>query len=169
MRRPIVLALSFLLGLAGSSTAQRRDSIEQESSERVRLASDSHSFMELFTNLEHDWVQALQKKDEVALDSILAPEFMLWTSENPENPVPRAEWMQHALTSCDIRSFGPQKMAIRAFVGVAVVSFVRQETVDCKDHIGDYFIVDLWEVNHEKWQVAARYITIARRSSHPPH
>jgi hypothetical protein len=124
-------------------------------------ASEPRSFMELFTKLERDWTQAVQEKNKTALESILAPEFMLRSSDNPENPLSRADWIQLALTRSDIRSFTHRAMAIRAFLRVAAVSFVQSQhaTMDGKDRSGDYFIVDLWEVNNDKWQVCARYIT----------
>lgn len=160
MQRTIVFALFLSLCLDTPCAAQAVHKQERETPEKERPASDAHSFMELFTKLERDWTQAVQKKDKTALDAILAPEFMLRTSENPENPLPRAEWIQHALTSYDIRSFSHRVMAIRAFMGVAVVSFVesQQATIDGKDCSGDYFIVDLWEANHGKWQISARYV-----------
>jgi hypothetical protein len=96
------------------------------------------------------------------LDTILAPEFMLRSSENPENPILRADWVRSALTTCDIRSFSHRAMANRALLGVAVVSFVQSQraTVDGRDRSGDYFIVDLWEGNSGKWQLFARYIAL---------
>ena len=119
--------------------------------------------MELFAKLERDWTQAVQKKDKAALDAILAPEFTLRTSENPENLTPRTVWIQNVLTSYDVRSSSQRSMVIRAFLGVAVVSFVQSEqaTVNGKDRSGDYFIVDLWKANHDKWKVAARYMSPA--------
>ena len=52
-------------------------------------------------------------------------------------------------------------------MGVAVVSFVQsqQDITSNKKNTCDYFIVDLWEVNHEKWQAAALFITKADESS----
>ncbi len=159
-RRLILITLVLCLSRVVPCAAQVVHEQERETPEKERPASDAHSFMELFTKLERDWTQAVQKKDKTALDAILAPEFMLRTSENPENPLPRAEWIQHALTSYDIRSFSRRAIAIRAFMGVAVVSFVesQQATIDGKDCSGDYFIVDLWEVNHGRWQMSARYV-----------
>jgi hypothetical protein len=127
--------------------------------EKERPASDARSFQELFRKLENDWIQATQRKDQAALDSILAPEFTVSSSESPENPLSRADWIQRALTGYDIRSYEQRSMVIRAFVGVAVVSFVQSQkaTLDGKDRSGDYMIVDLWEASHNKWQVSARY------------
>jgi len=160
MRRSIFPALLLPLCLAVPCAAQSGHQHGQEKPDEERPASEAHSFMELFTKLERDWIQAVQKKDKPALDTILAPEFMLRSSENPENPIPRADWVQNALTSCDIRSFSHRAMAIRALLGAAVVSFVQSQraTVDGRDRSGDYFIVDLWEAKGGKWQVSARYI-----------
>jgi hypothetical protein len=155
-----MFVLLLLLCLAAPCAARSAHKQGHKTPERDRPASDARSFMELFTKLERDWIQAVQRKDKSTLDAILAPEFMLRTSENPEDPLPRADWIQQALTSYDIRSFSHRAIAIRAFLGVAVVSFVQsqQATIDGEDRSGDYFIVDLWEANHDKWQVSARYV-----------
>jgi hypothetical protein len=158
-------AFAFFLtfSVAASCLAQPAPQHEPAKADDERPASASHNYMELFTRLERDWVQAMQKKDKASLEAILAPEFVLRTSENPENPLPRADWIQQALTSYDIHSSTQRAMAIRAFLGVAVVSFVQSEQafIDGKDRSGDYFVVDLWEAHHDKWQVAARYIAPA--------
>src|SRR5271165_2008769 len=167
MLMAILFALLLSFGLATSCPAQAAPRHEKEKPEGERSASESHSYMELFTKLERDWIQAAQVKDKTALDAMVAPEFMLRTSENPENPQPRADWIQRVLTSYDVRSFSQRTMAIRAFLGVAVVSFVQSEqsTMDGKDHSGDYFIVDLWKAKQDKWQVCARYVAPA--GNHP--
>lgn len=146
--------------LAVSSAVQGTNQRGQETTQKEKPAPEARSFMELFTKLESDWIHAVQKKDKTALDAILAPEFMLRSSEDPENPLPRAEWIQHALSSYDIHSFSHRAMAIRAFLGVAVVSLVQtqQATMDGKNRDGEYLIVDIWEVNHDKWQISARYM-----------
>lgn len=165
MRLPLVLVLSLVLSfcVATPSAAQQARERPEATPEEDRPASESRSYVELFTRLERDWAQAVQKKDKAALDAILAPEFTLRTSEDPENPVPRADWIQKILTSYDVRSSAQRAIVIRAFLGVAVVSFVQSEqvTIGGKDRSGEYFIVDLWKANHNKWQVAARYISPA--------
>ena len=166
MRLAVVLALSFLLCVSSSCAAQRAPKHERESSEKERPVADSRSFMELFTKLERGWTEAAQKKDKDALEAVLAPEFILQTSDNPENPIPRADWIEHTLASDGIGSFSQRTMAIRAFIGVAVVSFVQSQTenVNGKGRTANYFIVDLWEVNQDKWQLAARYIDLVSDS-----
>lgn len=162
VRVPIVFAM-ILLCMVVPCVAQAGQERERGKSEEERPASESHSYMELFTKLERDWSQAIQKKDKAALEATLAPEFIYRSSEDPENPLSRADWMQQALMSSNIRAFSQRAIAIRAFLGVAVVSLVQREqsTVDGKDRSDDYFIVDLWEGHQDKWQVAARYRTPA--------
>ncbi len=165
MRLPLLLALALLLSLCVTtpSAAQRAPEHPEATPEEKRPASESRSYMELFTKLERDWTQAVQKKDKASLDEILAPEFTLRTSEDPENLTSRADWIKNILTSYDVRSWTQRATVIRAFLGVAVVSFVQSEqvTIGGKDRSGEYFIVDLWKANHNKWQVAARYISPA--------
>lgn len=161
MRSIVVLVLSLPLCFIPLYAGEQGQQHEQPKLEEEKPASDSRSYMELFTKLEHEWIQAVQKKDKTTLDAILAPEFTLRTSENPENSQSRADWVQNALTSYDIHSFSQRAMAIRAFLGVAVVSFVQSEqiTANGKDSSHEYFVVDLWKANHNKWQVCARYIS----------
>jgi hypothetical protein len=160
MWRLYLFGLLISFGLSVPSAAQSANQRGREAMQLERPASEARSFVELFTKLERDWIQAVQEKDQTALDAILAPEFMLRSSEEPENPQLRADWIDRALHRYQIRTFSHRALAMRAFLGVAIVSFVQsqQATIDGKDYSGDYFIVDLWEVNHGQWQVSARYV-----------
>jgi hypothetical protein len=157
----IALLLVLALLLPGSTSAQRKKrEKEPQTPEAERPASEAHSFMELFTKLERDWMSAVQKKDRNALDEILAPEFMVRTAVDPKHPISRAEWMQDMLMNYEIRSYSFSDVTIRAFLGVAIVSFVETQkgTIRGKESSGDWFIVDIWETNHGKWQPAARFV-----------
>jgi hypothetical protein len=162
LKKLIKFALVYLSCLVVPCASQVVQKHDQVPSEAERPASDARSFMELFTKIERDWTQALQKKDRTALDAILAPEFIFLNTENPEKPVSRGDWIHSELANCDIHSFSHRAMSIRSYMGVAVVSFIekRQGTINGKDCSGEYFIVDDWEANHGKWQASARYITL---------
>jgi Domain of unknown function (DUF4440) len=156
--KKLILLMTLTLIAPGSLCAQRKHT-EPETPEAERSAANAHSFMELFTKLERDWMDAVRKKDREALEEMLAPEFMLRTSADPQHPVARAEWIQNALTKYEIHSYTQHDFVIRAFLGVAVVSFVQsqQATVNGRKQNGDYLIVDIWETNHGKWQPATRF------------
>ena len=151
--------LILIMSTAVLCAAQVTHAPEKQTPEKDRSASNAHSFTEMFSKLEADFSRAVQDKDEGGVEAMLAPEFMLRTSRDPENPLPRTESIQYVLASCQLRSFTQRAFAIRAFIGVAVVSFVesRQGTIGGKDCSGNYLVVDLWEANHGKWQISDRY------------
>ncbi len=64
------------------------------------------------------------------------------------------------MVSNRIQSYRDRAMTIRAFLGVAIVSFVRSEgaTTSSDNTSNDSLIVDVWETNHGKWQPAARFV-----------
>ncbi len=163
-----VLLFAIMLCLCLSSQAQKKHKSETSTPESERSAQNAHSFMEMFSKLERDWMHAVQKRDQVALDALLAPEFIERRSTDPGHDVLRADWMQEALNNYKLDSFSAREMVIRAFLGNAVVSFVQSRKVTAAgagaDRSGDFFIVDLWVVNHGNWQVAARFVSpIANR------
>ena len=160
MRRSILLTLVASFCLPGYCAAQANGEHEGGRSEKEKPASAARSFLELFTKLERDWIEAAQRGDKAALDAILAPEFAELSAESPESPLSRSDWIQRALTGYDIHSYSQRTMVIRAFLGVAVVSFVQSQeaTFNGEDRSGDYLVVDLWETNHNTWQASARYI-----------
>ena len=141
----------------------RRDPNKKRRRENVtpledRPASDSRSFMELFTKLERDLVLAAQKKDRTSLDGLVAAGFTERTAIDPEHPVARAEWIEKALPDYRLDPMGVRSMVIRAFMGNALVSFVQKQAPSAVDS-RDYFIVDLWVVNQGKWQLASRFVS----------
>ena len=155
----IALLLTGTLLLSPSVSAQKKKQKEAQTTEAKRQSSDARSFMELFTKLESEWMNAVQKKDREALDAMLAPEFSVRNSADPEHPVSRSDWMQYALTDREIRSYSFRAMTIRAFLGVAVVSFVESEqtTTRGKESTHEWLIVDIWEANRGTWQPALRF------------
>ena len=155
----INLLLVGVLLLSINVAAQKQKQKETQATEAERQTSDARSFVELFTKLERDWMDAVQKKDRVALDAILAPEFSARSSADPEHSVSRADWIREALTNSEIRSFSFRAMTIRAFLGVAIVSFVESEqtTAQGKEDNGERLVVDVWQANHGKWQPAMRF------------
>jgi hypothetical protein len=155
----LLLVLALLLPVNTLAQRKKREK-ETQTPQAERQAADSHSFMELFTKLERDWMNAAQKKDREALDELLAPEFMMRTAADPEHPVSRAEWIQDMLTNHDVQSYSFRDVTIRAFLGVTVVSFIesQQAMIKGKESSGDWLVVDIWETNHGKWQPAVRFV-----------
>jgi hypothetical protein len=135
--------------------------------EKDRAASDAHSFVEMFTKLENGAASAVQHKDGPALEAILASEFIVRNSGDAEHPILRADWIQQVMSKWNMRSFDLRAFAIRAFANEAIVSYVQSQRAifDNQNRDGEFFVVDLWVVNHGDWQLAARYISPVNRRS----
>jgi hypothetical protein len=156
MRQAILLAV--LLSVAMPVVAQRKHKPEDVKSEEERSASDARSFMELFGKLERDWGLAAEKKDLMSLNAIMAEEFIERDAADPDHPVTRANWLQKRLANYNLDPLQIRSMTIRAFLGNAVVSFVqKQKASPFTRESAEYLIVDVWVVNHGKWQVASRF------------
>lgn len=168
MRRAILLAI--LLSVAMPVVAQKKHKPEDVKPEEDRSASDARSFMELFGKLERDWGLAAEKKDLTSLNAIMAAEFIERDATDPEHPVTRENWLQERLTNYRLDPLQIRSMTIRAFLGNAVVSFVQKEKANQPSRARDeYLIVDLWIVNHGKWQVASRFSSAMVHRNHSDH
>lgn len=165
MRLRTIATVLCLSCLPLASAAQKTHS-RPEHSDNDGPIPDARSFMELFGKLELRLDRAVHEKNTESLDSMLAPEFSLRNSINPETPLSRASWIEKALAGSEDRVCTHDAMTIRAFADVAIVSFVCRQngTLDSKDLSSDYLVVDVWEANHTRWQVGARYLApVARK------
>jgi hypothetical protein len=168
MRQAILLAV--LLSVAMPVVAQRKHEPEDVKSEEERSASDARSFMELFAKLERDWGLAAEKKDLMSLNAIMAEEFIERDATDPDHPVTRANWLQERLTNYNLDPLQIRSLTIRAFLENAVVSFVQKQKANQPTReSAEYLIVDVWVVNHGKWQVASRFSSAVVQRNHSDH
>jgi Domain of unknown function (DUF4440) len=158
MRHLWLLLIAVCLMLSSDAYTQTEKK-EQATPEPDRTAENAHSFMELFTKLERDWMLAVQHRDRTALESLIAPEFVARNAHDPGESVVRAAWIDKALQTSELRSFEISNMAIRSFRGNAVVSFEERQQLTTKgtDQIKRYFIVEVWVANRNRWQAASRF------------
>ena len=105
--------------------------------------------------LEHAWMEAVQRKDLVALDRIVAPEYSYTASG--QGRWPRQRWME-TVTVYDIHRFSFMDVDVRDYGEFAVVlARYRQEaSVAGTQRSGEFLITDVWVQRDERWQVVAR-------------
>jgi ketosteroid isomerase-like protein len=110
------------------------------------------------------WMEAWRIGDRATLERLLAPEFALVVSAHPTAHVDRAMWLKTALNGYSCESFRYDKMQVRDFGDLVVVSSLatQRATALGKDRSGTFFLTDVWRPGLDgEWQVIARY------SSHP--
>jgi Domain of unknown function (DUF4440) len=114
-----------------------------------------------FSELETQWLQADQDKDQAAVNRIVADNFHLRTPTPPGNPIPRAEWLL-GVFGRRVLSFQIRQLTVREVASqIAVVSFVETETYQqsATPRTQDHFVVDVWinNGNGDSWRCTDRY------------
>jgi hypothetical protein len=120
----------------------------------------------IFTALESQLLQAVQKKDKPGLEALLSVDF---TIETPDaDPLPGDEWLDSvAAKDYALKSFVVRQMSVADLGDAAVVKFDRVQEAMSKGQAdnGEFFVVDLWKKSGDSWKLANRYV--AKVSSHP--
>jgi ketosteroid isomerase-like protein len=112
----------------------------------------------IFSDLEGQWLKAIQNKDEAALDQLLADGFEVWTPTQGD-PIPREDWAKKAFAR-KLQSFQLRQLAVRGVdPEVSVANFILTETFDeaGKSQSEDYFVIDLWVKDGDSWRCTDRY------------
>lgn len=114
----------------------------------------------LFSGIEKQMLQAVQRKDRPALEGMLAEECSI--------AVPKADsldcrdWLD-SVTGKDfnLRSFAIRSMSVTDLGNSVLVNFERsqQATYQGKDHSGEFFVLDLWKKIGGSWKLVNRYVS----------
>jgi ketosteroid isomerase-like protein len=112
------------------------------------------------TQLEKDWVAAIQKKDTAALDRILATDFVGTSSTahtfNKDDAIADIKESRYVVDKMDL-----DEISVNVY-GNTAVSFTSQEeksNYEGKNTSGHYHFTDTWIKNDGKWQVVASHGT----------
>jgi len=151
--RIVVAFIAVSLTGSGSALAQ---SSPQTPPSHVAITT---RLVALFSDLEEQWLNAIQKKDSAALDHLLGDEFQVWTAAPPGSPIPREDWQVQSLASPPA-SFQLSQMAVRTVAdNVAIASFVLQTSLNRNGAAVSqrHFIVDVWTKGGDNWVCTDRY------------
>lgn len=121
-----------------------------------------------FSELETQWLKAVQDKDKAALNRIVSDQFQLRTSTAPGNPIPYAAWLLEIFGQ-KLLSFRLRQVAVRELSPtIAVVSFVLTKTYQqsATPQTEDQFVVDIWinTGSGDNWRCTDRYFSEVRGS-----
>ena len=112
----------------------------------------------VFSELENQWLAAVQKRDEAALNKLLADSFEEWIPAQPD-PIPLEDWRQRAFGEA-LQSFQIRQLAVRAVKDdVSVASFVLQQKIESggKVRTENDFVIDVWVKDGGSWRCTDRY------------
>jgi hypothetical protein len=110
-----------------------------------------------FTELEKNWIEAVQKHDTQALDKIVAPNYELRSAAAPGVPSARADSLKQSIELPAFQSSIGQ-MAVHEYPDLMVVSFMWKIAAPQGTGIAqNVFVVDTWKRAGDSWQVVVRY------------
>jgi hypothetical protein len=114
----------------------------------------------IFTGLENQLLQAVQKKDKAAAQAMLTDDLYI---EMPDaDPLPGDDWLDSVMAKdYTLKSFVVRQMSAIDMGNAVVVKFDRlQEAVSKgKPDSGEFFVVDVWKKDGENWKLASRYVS----------
>jgi hypothetical protein len=114
----------------------------------------------IFTGLENQLLQAIQKKDKAAAEAMLSDDLNI---EMPDaDPLPGDDWLDSVLAKdYTLKSFVVRQMSATDLGNAVVVKFdrVQDSTLNGKPDGGEFFVVDLWKKSGDSWKLANRYVS----------
>jgi Domain of unknown function (DUF4440) len=113
----------------------------------------------LFTGLERQMLQGIEKKDKAGLEALLTDEFEI---EIPNaDPLAGQDWVDSVMArDFSLKSFDLRQMSVADLGNYAVVKFdrIQQATYKGQNKSGEFFVVDLWKKSGDAWKLANRYV-----------
>jgi ketosteroid isomerase-like protein len=113
--------------------------------------------IQIFSTLENQWLDAVQRRDQAALKKLVAADFEQRTAAAPGTPTPREEAIDNALKAAPFQSSISQ-MAAHEYGELVMVSFLWTLQVPAGGALPQkVFVVDTWKRGDGEWQVVTRY------------
>ena len=113
----------------------------------------------LFTGLEKQVLQNVQKKDKAALQAMLSDSFQV---EMPDaDPLAGDDWVDSIMgKDFTLKSFIVRQLSVLDLGDSAVVKYDRtqQATFKGRHESGESFVVDVWKKSGDSWRLANRYV-----------
>lgn len=124
-----------------------------------------------FSELETQELNAIQDKDQAALNRILADDFQESRPDPPGQPIAREDWLKAAFSRRS-KSFGLRQMTIRSISPqISIASFILSQVFEQagKTDTEDRFVVDVWTNTGggDNWRCTGRYSWGVAALPHP--
>ncbi|HEY2913477.1 MAG TPA: nuclear transport factor 2 family protein [Candidatus Angelobacter sp.] len=155
--RVSLIARSFPVLIVTVLLATAQEPVKPQLTSRIKTATRQ---VTIFTNLETQMLQAVQKKDQAALTAMLTDDFAV---EMPNADRTAGEDWVDSVISKDfaLEKFGVHQMSVTDLGNAAVVKYDRLQKATYKgaNENGEFFVLDLWKKDGDKWKLANRYVS----------
>lgn len=152
--RFLVCLLSVVVAMTVFSATQ--EPVKPALTPRIITATKQVS---IFTGLENQLLQAIQKKDKAAAEAMLSDDLSI---EMPDaDPLPGADWLDSVMAKeYTLKSFTVRQVSAIDLGDAVLVKFdrVHESTYKGAKDGGEFFVVDLWKKSSDTWKLANRYV-----------
>ena len=117
-----------------------------------------------FTALENQLLQAVQKKDQARLETMLEDDFEIAMPD--ADPLAGKDWVDSVMDKdFSLKSFFIRQMSVADQGDSAVVKYQRIQQASWKgtNSSGEFFVVDLWKKSGDTWKLGDRYVALVRK------
>lgn len=151
------IARFIMILTAAALLAAAQEPVKPQLTSRIKTATRQ---VVLFTGLETQMLQAVQKKDQAALTAMLTDDFAI---DRPNADRTAGEdWVDSVMAKdFTLEKFGVHQMSVIDLGNAAVVKYERlqQATNKGANENGQFFVVDLWKKDGDTWKLANRFVS----------
>jgi hypothetical protein len=156
MRGPFAFfVMSVLAATALLATAQ--EPVKPKLNPRIMTATRQ---VAMFTGLETQMLQTIQKNDKAGLQAMLTDDFSI-EMPNVERMVGE-DWVDSVTTKDFVlKKFGVRQVSVVELGDAAVVKFDRLQDATYKGtpDSGEFLVVDVWKKAGDTWKLANRFVS----------
>jgi hypothetical protein len=113
----------------------------------------------IFTDLEKQLLDAVQKKDKAAVQAMLSDDFAIYMPD--ADPLASEDWLDSVMSKDFVlKRFVIRQMDVADLGTAAVVSYdrVQESSFAGRNDGGEFYVVDLWKKDGDNWKLSARHV-----------
>jgi hypothetical protein len=135
--------------------------VMEESTDNVETRETEAQIEKRILDLEGRLVEALKKRDSVALKQLLADDFIPAGMNITELQSDKNRYIEWALKSLELKSYTVEKTTVRSYRTSAVVTvhYKRQAIVAGAPSDGDFIATNVWVRRGKIWQAVAQHVS----------
>jgi len=135
--------------------------VMEESTDNVETRETETQIEKRILDLEGRLMEALKRRDSVALKQLLADDFIPAGLNITELQSDKNRYIEWALKNLELKSYTVGKTTVRSYRTTAVVTvhYKRQAIVAGSPSDGDFIATNVWVRRGKIWQVVAQHVS----------
>ncbi|HEX7285971.1 MAG TPA: nuclear transport factor 2 family protein [Candidatus Angelobacter sp.] len=124
--------------------------------------------VQMFLELEMQFLKAVQKKDQAGVQAMLTEEFQIQMPD--ADPLAGDDWLEQVMAKdFTLQNFGIREMTVVDLGNAAVVKFERRQDATYKGQPanGEFFVLDVWKKEGDAWKLANRFVSQTSSAAMP--